>query len=139
MIRISNSEKRERIQTVLEDPVWSGRSSRWIASAFGVSSTFVNNLRTRPKTYVLYAVRCHQFVKFGISIDASRRLKSLQTSCPFKMTVEKTWSLYANLRYFEALVHKELRPFHHRNEWYFINDEMYSIVDTVVKGFVVKP
>lgn len=137
MVRISNSEKRERIQMALQDSVWSGRSSRWIASAFGVSPAFVNNLRTRPPEYLLYAVRCHQFVKFGMSIDASRRLRSLQTSCPFKMIVERTWDLQANLRMYETMVHKEMEPFRHRNEWYLWNAEMYSIVDGVVKGVLV--
>jgi hypothetical protein len=67
----------------------------------------------------LYAVRCEQFLKIGISHNIPQRIAGMQADNPFKITL----ALYRTIRHeaantIETAVHQALAAFHVRGEWF---------------------
>lgn len=65
--------------------------------------------------YIYFIISEDGFVKIGTSTSPYNRLDSLQTANPHKLELKLT--IKGNCK-IEKLMHKLLRKYHHRGEWY---------------------
>ena len=69
----------------------------------------------------IYFIRCNEYVKIGTcSSDLSLRYSELQVGCPYEFEFEGFLSGGQEL---EQKIHKELKKFKHRGEWYRIEKD----------------
>jgi hypothetical protein len=70
--------------------------------------------------YVMGEEPAHGFVKIGIANKPYKRLSSAQTSNPRALVFSALWALDASdvNAAVEKALHKALRPFHVRGEWF---------------------
>ena len=71
----------------------------------------------------IYAIRCNEYLKIGISKNPRARLKSLQTSSPYELTMEKTY-IVKDAKIAESLVHMKLKDYHERGEWFKVSIDL---------------
>lgn len=60
-----------------------------------------------------------RFIKVGISQDPEKRLKQLQTGCPFPLAIIKLFK-HDDARYLEQELHKDLERYNTSGEWFMI-------------------
>jgi hypothetical protein len=71
------------------------------------------------------------FYKIGISNNPARRLENLQSGNPYKLSIYRSYNI--SNKKVEAVVHRLLRKFHVRLEWFDIpNLDILNIVDKAV-------
>jgi hypothetical protein len=71
------------------------------------------------KDYILYVMKCEQYLKVGITGDLARRLRGIETHNPFYTSVVMHMPIkYAVSRWVEARIHDALKKFHDRGEWF---------------------
>lgn len=63
----------------------------------------------------LYVIRCGEYFKVGSSDNPERRIRDLESSCPYPITTE---AIYLNRGHEEARWHELLRDQHHHGEWF---------------------
>jgi hypothetical protein len=80
----------------------------------------------RKNPISVYVVQCHNFVKIGIAEDVPNRISNLQTGCPYKLTLLKTWHSADAIAEEEAL-HERFGVFHVRGEWFNIPEEELAL------------
>ena len=89
------------------------------------------------QVYVIYAeipgVTDYMNVKIGISIDTEDRLKSLQTSNPFKLEIIKSFDAGAKAHQHEKHFHNLYEKYNTSGEWYkfkskYFEDEVLPIM-----------
>jgi len=89
--------------------------------------------------YAVYLISCKAFIKIGYTHDVDRRIKAMQTGCPYKL------KLYCKLPCesrsdaiaLEAYLHEEFKKYRHSGEW-FLYEGIKKILRTEVNGHVVK-
>lgn len=87
---------------------------------------------SRGKLVAIYAIRCGDTVKIGISWDVQKRLAGLQTSSPFALELlGYTDNVNASL---ERLIHERLKVHRLKGEWFRLTPEVQEIVDLIVAG-----
>lgn len=68
-----------------------------------------------------------EICKIGISDTPEKRLKSIQTGCPYKVNI---LSYYPDLDYkTEKDLHRRFRESRLRGEWFRINDEIRKLIE----------
>jgi hypothetical protein len=82
-------------------------------------------------TRSVYAIRCHQAIKFGIAVKISNRLMGLQIGCPYELSVEATIPGGVIL---EQLLHKFLIPEHIRGEWFEFGPRVSDVIEFMKKA-----
>jgi predicted GIY-YIG superfamily endonuclease len=69
----------------------------------------------------LYIVRClvTDLIKIGITKDAGKRLKQLQTGSPTQLHLVKTFNVEpAEAHRIEAKIHRLCKSYHSHGEWF---------------------
>ena len=66
----------------------------------------------------LYVVTCGPYMKIGCSNNPENRIKSLQASCPFPISLFTIWKDKGHLK---QSWHEKLKSLHHSGEWYKID------------------
>jgi len=77
----------------------------------------------------IYFIRCNEFVKIGYSKDTKKRLSGLQSSNPYKLSIEAELEGDIHL---ERLIHDDLEGKHYSGEWFKLSK---SEVEQVVSRF----
>lgn len=91
--------------------------------------------KLKTKNCYVYCLFSNGFVKVGITNNVDKRIKSLQTGCPTKITVfaikkKQSRKLAKQL---ESEIHTELRAFRVMGEWFLFNETVQKAI--VDKGF----
>jgi len=95
------------------------RSPSLLAKLFGLKTKDVYDQVTEGFVYVIANVAWGGWVKVGMAIDAQDRLKSYQTSSPFRDYVLYYSYTTDNRRKSEAEAHRLLeQQYERRNEWF---------------------
>lgn len=79
-----------------------------------------------PDFAYIYAITDGEFVKFGQTWDVSKRLRSLQTSSPKKLSLLKSCLLP---KQFEGGIHDHLKPHRRSGEWFDLNDASKAVIE----------
>lgn len=67
----------------------------------------------------LYALRCEQFVKVGVTLDLARRVSEVKAVNPFPVHAEMCRALKRSYMFVvEKEIHRILRAYHHDGEWF---------------------
>ena len=75
------------------------------------------------ETKQIYIIKCNECYKVGISNNPQKRLKELQTSNPYKLTIINTYPCdKAIVR--ESIIHMKLNEWHIRGEWFSASIKM---------------
>lgn len=65
--------------------------------------------------------------KIGYSRSPARRLRRLQTGCPFKLEI---LTVFEGKSYdFETALHKRAEPYHEHGEWFRIEGRLKNFID----------
>jgi hypothetical protein len=84
---------------------------------------------------VIYAIRCHDYVKVGLSDNLEQRLHSFELGNPYDLEV----LIYRSVprwyrKEFETMVHQALDAHAHRREWFKVSPEIaIATVKTVYR------
>lgn len=79
------------------------------------------NVRKRERPAWIYFIRCQQFVKIGVAITMSGRLRALQAGCPFKLSL--IHAIKRNEPYrTERQLHGVLKSYRVQGEWFDVPD-----------------
>lgn len=79
----------------------------------------------------IYAVKCLNFTKIGITADIDRRIASFTVMNPLPITRLMTRTVIGrHARRTEKAIHVSLRNYHHRGEWFV------DVPDEVVRKVV---
>jgi hypothetical protein len=71
----------------------------------------------------IYAIRCGEFVKVGISADVNARMQAMLCDNPFRLKLVAKARCVAYLAgHAEHEAHKRLARYHHRREWFVCPD-----------------
>lgn len=79
----------------------------------------------------VYVAECAGQYKIGFAVDVSGRLRSMSTSCPFPITLYKSWPV-DNARKVERALHERLVDFRVRGEWFALPDTVLRDLDRLV-------
>lgn len=74
------------------------------------------------KSGYVYVIGGDQHFKIGIALNVKKRMKCLQTSCPFRLTLVKEWK-HDEARTMESLLHQKYDAFHSSGEWFKLTTE----------------
>jgi Meiotically up-regulated gene 113 len=78
-----------------------------------------NRKGERGTTTALYAVACQGVVRIGLSLDVTTRLKTLQSGCPFKLTLIDCQQVpKAAAADIERVAMLLLDEYHHAGDWF---------------------
>lgn len=82
----------------------------------------------------VYFIRCHDYVKIGTCrSDFQLRFSELQIGCPYTLEFE---FLIPGGHDLEQSIHKELKEYKHRGEWYKLSkEEVQHIWKKVIKNY----
>ena len=78
--------------------------------------------------------------KIGIAIDANKRLKGIQTSCPFPVEILKTWKS-ENALAVEQAMHRQFAEHRLNGEWFKLPDcvlAMLNGIEDIDSEFLMK-
>lgn len=78
----------------------------------------------------VYIIQCGEFIKIGIAEDVSKRLATLQTGSPHKLTLLRKFKS-SNAERVEQELHEKLGKHHHRNEWFRLDDVVKAWVESI--------
>ena len=89
-----------------------------------------NNIES--KIY-MYVIKCNgECYKIGQSNDPYRRFNALRTANPYELKLTR---VYKNLGFIETKIHKNLKQFNLRGEWFSCNEE---VIDKAVSELLFK-
>lgn len=95
-------------------------------------ASIVQESAGRTATGFLYGVRAGSalYMKIGTTADLQTRISELQVGCPDSLAV-----LFAvpGDRHLERHVHRALRPWHHRGEWFLLRAESLAAVRNAIR------
>jgi hypothetical protein len=76
-----------------------------------------------------------EFIKVGAcNDDVWGRIMSLQTGCPFKISLSNFYKIPNNAHFeVEKSIHKELCEFRQCGEWFVVDEESSYIIDKIKK------
>lgn len=83
----------------------------------------------------VYVIRCEGFAKIGIAADPDKRLIELQVGNPFDLVLALKLRS-DNARRDERILHKLLRPHHHRGEWFKVTEAFDALLNAQTIGVV---
>ena len=130
MILMTPSQRHDIVSYLINSDNEIELSHGEIAEIAGASESYVNRVAAGVDcSHVIYAIRCGEFVKYGMSTDVMSRLAAISTASPYPVWLAKTWRISHSLREFEASLHRSLKSDHHRNEWFFYRDWHFDAVD----------
>jgi len=75
----------------------------------------------------VYAIQCHEFVKIGVANDVRKRLASLQTGCPYDLTLIAEWHS-SDAGRVEDELHEILDKWRVRGEWFKLPDDVIASI-----------
>lgn len=75
-----------------------------------------------------YFLTCGEFVKIGFSADVSKRVRDLQTACPYPLTLV---ALAPGGIMTERRWHVRFREFAHRDEWFRYEGELRDAIEAL--------
>lgn len=93
----------------------------------------------KSNIYFLFAKdeRNIKYIKIGQSIDVPKRIKQLQTGCPFKIVKAKYLELdKTEVNSYEKAFHFLFRKFRNNNEWFAFPEQdgqVFEVVDFVFR------
>lgn len=99
--------------TLCHDHIYIGRKQ--LGAYLGREDAFVPRVYRGEGLVSLYAVRLHDFVKFGQAVDVRARLCGMQSGCPYPLNLYGSISATKNT---ELLIHERIRPLLARGEWF---------------------
>lgn len=114
-------------------------TAKEIADIANVSETFVKRVQSDQCDAVVYVVKCAGFLKVGSTGFIKNRVRSLQTANPLPIELVKYMTFgesrveYA--RWVEKNVHRMLRGFRVRNEWYPDCEEFWTRLNKHMNEF----
>lgn len=73
---------------------------------------------------MIYFIKCEGFVKIGYSDNINKRLAKFRCENPFELTLINQM---VGDRSIELDLHYYFKDYHHRGDWFFIRDDMYTI------------
>ncbi len=79
---------------------------------------------------MIYFIQCEQFVKVGFTSNMKNRYRNYITENPFPIRIIGT--LKGGLAK-EKEIHEQLRPWHHRAEWFHYNEGVRLIIYDIIK------
>lgn len=88
----------------------------------------------RPTQYV-YFIRCEAFVKIGVSATPEYRAQSFATSNPFDCEL---LGAFVGGQSAERELHEKFKAWHHRYEWFHLNDDLRNEIANLCEGWVPK-
>ena len=105
-----------------------------ICSAANTSKT-TDEKKTKPKLYIIGLSGVESIYKIGISVNPHRRLKQLQTGCPFLLKLMWTMGV-PNAQEMEKRLHMCLKASHVSGEWYKIDGDVVGLVTSLLPQLV---
>lgn len=91
-----------------------------------VKSLVLGKVILRSNVVYLIRVKNTTYYKIGLSIDPSKRLSSIQSSCPLEVEIVKIW---------DGELDEECR-LHNIFGQYRMHGEWYSLMDNIVESLV---
>jgi hypothetical protein len=73
----------------------------------------------------IYFARCQRFVKIGYAADPYKRIHSMQSGCPYPITL---LSFVEGSPIEERAMHSRFRPIHRQAEWFEERGELAQLV-----------
>jgi hypothetical protein len=70
----------------------------------------------KSKIYIVVSL-CGKYAKIGYAVNIRRRLRDIQTSCPFPLAIYREFSTPA-APHIEAELHRAFRDYRIRGEWF---------------------
>lgn len=89
----------------------------------------------------VYAFKCGDYIKIGMSNDPQGRAKAIESGNPYEVVIVKTWDFQSRTmaRNVEKMAHILLKEsgLHHRYEWFILNDlnHVITIVNRSIDAF----
>ena len=77
----------------------------------------------------VYAIQCHEFVKIGVANDVKKRLASLQSGCPYELTLLAQWHT-SDAGRVEDELHELLDKYRIRGEWFELPPNIVASIPT---------
>jgi hypothetical protein len=75
----------------------------------------------------MYIVEANGHFKIGVATNIKKRISSLQTSCPFKLSLLKTWQ-HDDALDLERLLHKKYKSFRCSGEWFKLSAKHIQVI-----------
>lgn len=102
-----------------------------------VDLSFVSEIEV---PYYVYAIRHGHYIKIGYAQDIDRRLGKMHTDTPhdFEMLIYEQMPDKKTAKYTEEMIHKAMKHWHHRREWFDIGDEPVNVVVHFILACVEK-
>lgn len=101
------------------------------AKSYGVKENYFDS---RFKDHLVYVYLIgnleYGFVKIGYSNDPNKRLKSLQTGCPFDISILDVFEGGPDV---EKSLHKRYRRYSTRGEWFKVEGELKDYIEMAIK------
>lgn len=95
-----------------------------------LAKSLEEHIRRYPEIYI---IKCEQYYKIGISYDAYKRLKSLETSNPFPLTLLYHLEV-KDASKLEAQIHSRFKKKNVKGEWFELNNlELKFIIKWIKK------
>jgi hypothetical protein len=84
---------------------------------------FIKNRRALVPVSSIYVVECEGYIKIGVANDVDARVLTLQTGCPFKIRLIRSFRSQ-NAHEEEEAIHELLHRYHVRGEWFKVPHSM---------------
>jgi hypothetical protein len=99
-------------------------NNRWRLSFFTPANQAWCYDDMEEKTGVLYAIKCEDFCKIGMTTNLEKRFWDISAGTPFDVfLVSKKVVPFAGLAYAEAWLHKQFADRRVKNEWFKVTPE----------------
>lgn len=79
---------------------------------------------------LVYLIHGSGHHKIGITIDTNKRLKGIQTSCPFPVEIVKTWKS-ENAQAVEQAMHRRFGEHRLNGEWFKLPDSILTMLNGI--------
>jgi hypothetical protein len=93
---------------------------------------FLESKQKPTPTYesLVYLIHGSGHYKIGIAVDAHKRLKGIQTSCPFPVEIVKTWKS-GNALAVEQAIHRRFGGHRLKGEWFKLPDSVLATLKNI--------
>jgi ribosomal protein S25 len=81
----------------------------------------------------LYLIQAGEYTKIGITQDINKRLKSMETDNPLKLKI-LFYQKFENANKLESYLHKVLKKFNTKNEWFKFSKKQINIITECLKS-----
>lgn len=85
--------------------------------------------KTQVKEPCVYVIGNQDFVKVGFSTNVQKRLKSIQTGCPYPLSILKVFKGLDMTN--EKVFHQKLKKHKTVGEWFIRNEEVEKILELI--------